>query len=43
MTLSLSLGLGLTTLRSGGGVPANALTLNGQLITLNAQPITKAA
>lgn len=33
------------SLMSGGGgqIPANALTLNGQLITLNGQPITKAS
>ncbi len=43
-----SMGLGLQAqprppTQGGGGVPANALTLNGQLITLNSQPITKAA
>lgn len=35
-------GPGLPAPSKGGGVPANALTLNGQVITLNAQPISYA-
>lgn len=41
MPVSLGIGLGLAP--RTGGVPANAVLLNGVLITLNAQPITKAS
>lgn len=45
MEIGISLSLS-RPIAQGGGVapePANRLTLNGQTITLNSQPITKAA
>lgn len=34
MTLSLSLGLGLTTLKQGGGVPSRTWIINGKPVMI---------
>ena len=42
--MGLAIGIGISpTLREGVGVPANALTLNGQPLTLNGQFLTLGA